>query len=592
MPNSLLDQSCPCEDATDPLAGPAALLDQATGAALAQMTGGLSPASIGAAFSDWISHLAMSPGKRLDLGATAIRNLGRLAEYATGVATGQEAAVPPIMPRAGDMRFSSPAWRGWPYCLFQQGFLLAEQWVDETCCSVGGVTQRHEDMVRFALRQMLDTLAPSNFATTNPAVQRRIAETGGQCLVDGWVNWLDDMQRWMSRERPKGAEAYRPGHEVAITPGKVVFRNHLIELIQYGPATDTARPEPLLIVPAWIMKFYILDLSPANSLVRWLIAQGFTVFMISWRNPDAGDREIGLDDYRSLGVMVALDAITAITGAKKVHAAGYCLGGTLTAITAATMARDGDERLASMTLFAAQTEFSEPGELGLFIDASQVHFLEDLMWAQGFLDSRQMGSAFQILRSNDLIWSRLVHGYLMGEAEPMNDLMAWNADGTRLPQAMHSQYLRRLFLDDALAEGHYRVDGKTIALGDIRCPIFAVGTEWDHVAPWRSVFKIHMLTETEVTFVLTSGGHNAGIVSEPGHKGRHFRTMTHLATHGHVDPDQWMATASLREGSWWPAWGEWLFGKSGAAGPLPPMGNADAGYVPLEPAPGHYVFES
>jgi polyhydroxyalkanoate synthase len=569
-----------------PAQGPAALLDRAVGAALARMTGGLSPGSIAAAFGDWSAHLALSPGKRLELAAHLIRGAISFSHYAGAAASSLEEVPPCVVPPPQDKRFAAPEWQAWPYNLFQQAFLVAERWWDETSSAVGGMTTRHAEVVGFALRQLLDLAAPSNFIATNPVVQRRIAETGGLCLADGWANLLDDVCRWALRERPRVAEGYRPGIEVATTPGEVVMRNHLVELIRYRPVTDHVRPEPVLIVPAWIMKYYILDLSPHNSLVRHLVENGFTVFMISWRNPDADDRNIGFDDYRKLGVNAALDAIGALTGAQKVHAAGYCLGGTLLAIAAATMARDGDERLASMTLFAAQTEFSEPGELGLFIDASQVHFLEDLMWSQGYLDSRQMGSAFQLLRSNDLVWSRMIHGYLMGEAEPMSDLMAWNADGTRLPQAMHSQYLRDLFLKDALAEGHYLVEGRSIALSDIRCPIFAVGTEWDHVAPWRSVFKIHQMTETEVTFVLTSGGHNAGIVSEPGHGGRHFRIMIHPGTVAHIGPDEWLERAEQREGSWWPAWTDWLGQRSGAP-VAPPATAADAA---LGPAPGRYVL--
>lgn len=408
MPQSLWDSPCGCEPG-DPHASAATLIDRTIGASLAQATGGLSPASVLGAFGDWISHLALSPGKVSELSADLLRKSIALADHAQSVIVGSETA-PLIQPAPQDRRFAGAEWRTWPFSVIEQAFLLGEDWWDKACCSVGGVTQRHEDMVRFAVRQFLDTLAPTNFIATNPVVQRRISETGGQCLIDGTLNWLDDMTRSALHERPKGADAYRPGIEVAATPGEVVFSNHLIELIQYRPATETVRPEPLLIVPAWIMKYYILDLSPANSLVRWLVDQGFTVFMISWRNPDASDRDIGFDDYRRLGIMPALDAISAITGAPRIHAAGYCLGGTMLAITAAAMARDGDERLASMTLFAAQTEFSEPGELGLFIDASQIHFLENLMWAQGYLDSRQMGGAFQLLRSNDLIWSRLVHG--------------------------------------------------------------------------------------------------------------------------------------------------------------------------------------
>ena len=576
--------------APDPLDGISRMLDNAAGAAIAQMTAGLSPATILQAFSDWGMHLAFSPGKQLQLAAKATRKNVRFLDYALRSASDAD-APPAIEPLQQDHRFSDPAWKQPPFNFFVQAFLLNQQWWHAATTGVGGVTRHHEAMVEFAARQLLDTLAPTNFLATNPVLQRKIIETGGKCLVDGFQHLLEDMQHLVRGLPTAGAEKFRVGETVATAKGKVVYRNRLIELIQYEPTTDKVRPEPILIVPAWIMKYYILDLSPENSLVKWLTDQGFTVFMISWHNPATEDRDLDMDSYRLLGPMAALDAITTITGGAPVHAVGYCLGGTLLSIAAAAMARDGDNRLGSVTLLAAQTEFSEPGELGLFIDEGQLNLLEKMMWSRGYLDSGQMGGAFQILKSNDLVWSRVLETYLMGEREPMNDLMAWNTDGTRMPYAMHSQYLRRLFLQDELAEGKYIVDGKSIALTAIRQPLFVVGTERDHVAPWRSVHKIHLLTSAPITFVLTSGGHNAGIVSEPNHKGRRYRVLTREADGLSYDPDEWELRATTKQGSWWIEWGEWLSHLSGEPVAPPPMGAEKDGFMPVADAPGHYVLE-
>ena len=564
------------------------IVDRATHAATARFTAGLSPMALTGAWLDWAAHLAFSPGKRMQLVQKAGRKAARLAAYA---AQAHRPDMPCcIEPLPQDKRFEAAGWQRWPYNLGYQSFLLAQQWWYNATTGVRGVSARHEAVMEFATRQWLDMFSPSNFPLTNPAVTERAMREGGRNFARGLRNFAEDWERAASGRKPAGAERFRVGENVAVTRGQVVFRNRLMELIQYEPATRTARPEPVLVVPAWIMKYYILDLSPRNSLVRHLVERGHTVFMISWKNPGPEDRDLALDDYRRLGVMAALDAISAIVPRTRVHAAGYCIGGTLLAIAAAAMARDGDGRLASVTLFAAQTDFTEAGELMLFIDESQLAFLEDSMWEQGFLDPRQMSGAFQILRSNDLIWSRVVNEYLMGERAPMTDLVAWNADGTRMPYRMHAEYLRGLFLHNDLAAGHHLVKGRPVALDDIDVPMFVVCTERDHVAPWRSVFKIHALTETEVTCVLASGGHNAGIVCEPGVPGRHYRVKTHRHGDHAPDPDTWLNEADLHEGTWWDAWTAWLGRHSRAARKPPAMGAPRMGYPALGPAPGTYVL--
>jgi polyhydroxyalkanoate synthase len=404
---------------------------------------------------------------------------------------------------------------------------------------------------------------------------------------------IEDARREANGQPPAGVDQFKVGAALAVTPGKVVFRNHLIELIQYSPTTEKVFAEPILIVPAWIMKYYILDLSPHNSLIRFLVGQGYTVFCISWRNVGAEDRDLSLEDYRTFGVMSALEPIAEIVPDQRVHAAGYCLGGTLLSIAAAAMAGVGDERLSSVSLLAAQTDFTEPGALQLFIDDSEVYFIESMMWSKGYLDTSQMSGAFQMLESNDLIWSHVNHDYMLGDRTPMFDLMAWDADSTRMPYRMHSEYLRKLFLDNDLASSRYQVDGRPISLRNIRAPMFVVGTDRDHIAPWRSVYKIHYLSSTEITFLLTSGGHNAGIVSEPGHANRQFRIEYAAAADLRVGPDEWIAAVEPRDGSWWPAWTAWLASRSAKELVAPPhMGLAAAEEpVTLVDAPGTYVLQ-
>ncbi len=584
----------PAERDSNVITTVAEIADRSLHAAAARFTAGLSPAALAQAHLDWATHLAFSPGKRLQLIDKAIRKTVRFVNYAWRCAPQgpEQPPQPCIEPLPHDRRFAGEAWQKAPYNFINQAFLLNQQWWHNATTGIRGVTKKHEEMVEFVSRQILDMLAPSNFLLTNPEILQHTASKSGMNLVRGWRNLIEDWERAISGKKPVGAEDFVVGDNVAVTPGKVIYRNRLIELIQYTPTTKTVRPEPVLIIPAWIMKYYILDLSPHNSLVKYLTAQGFIVFMISWKNPGPDDRDLDLNDYRTLGPMAALDAITAIVPRQKVHATGYCLGGTLLAITAAAMARDGDKRLKSMTLLAAQTDFTDAGKLMLFINESQLAFLEDMMWEQGFLDTTQMAGAFQMLRSNDLLWSRVIHEYLIGERQPITDLMSWNADATRMPYRMHASYLRHLFLDNDLAEGRFEVDEKPIALADIRVPIFSVGTERDHVAPWRSTYKIHLVTDTEVTYLLTSVGHNVGIVSEPGHEGHSFRVRTKRPTDNYVDPEAYLAGAPRHGGSWWPEWVAWLAERSGVPTEPPPMGAAAAGYAPICDAPGTYVLQT
>ncbi|HMN21911.1 MAG TPA: alpha/beta fold hydrolase [Ottowia sp.] len=566
-----------------------ASLDALAHAVRARATRGLSPAARVLAWHDWALHLALSPGKQVSLWKRVLRDQQRFVRYALHSIANRH-CTPCVEPLEQDRRFADPAWQQWPFNLIHQGFLLQQQWWHEATTGVRGITQHHEKMVDFAARQWLDIWSPANFIPTNPEVLRAIAASGGASLGQGALNFMDDARRLLLDEPPAGTESFVVGRDVAVTPGKVVFRNHLIELIQYAPATPEVHAEPVLIVPSWIMKYYILDLSPHNSMVRYLVEQGHTVFIISWRNPDSDDRDLGLEDYRWFGVMEALDAVSAIVPDRKIQAVGYCLGGTLLAIAAAAMARDGDERLQGITLLASETDFRDSGEISLFIDESQLAWLEAGMWDKGYLEGHQMAGAFQMLNSRDLLWSRRVREYLLGERQALNDLMAWNADLTRMPYRMHSEYLRQLYLGNDLAEGRFRVGGKPVALADIRVPLFVVGTVRDHVAPWPSVYKLHLLTDAELTFVLTSGGHNAGVVSEPGHPRRSFQVATRGAGERYVDPERWRAEAPLHQGSWWPAWQHWLAQHSAGRVAPPALGSRHKKrYTPLDDAPGTYV---
>ncbi|QGZ37922.1 polyhydroxyalkanoate synthase [Pseudoduganella flava] len=560
-----------------------AAADLLLNAILARMTNSVSPAALATAWFDWASHLLLAPSKQQELFVQGTTSVVSWLRYAAEAVQPHCDPCQVIEPLAQDRRFADPGWQRWPYNVLSQGFLLQQQWWHHATMGVRGVSPHHSEVITFVARQLLDCAAPSNFVLTNPVVQAATLQAGGMNLLSGAMRAAVDASKALGGT--PADSAFMPGRDVAITPGKVVLRNELIELLRYDPVTPQVHATPLLIVPAWIMKYYILDLSPHNSLVRYLVGKGHTVFMISWKNPQADDRDLGMEDYRRLGVMAAIDAICAQTGAASVNACGYCLGGTLLSIAAAAMARDGDDRLASVTLLAAQVDFTEPGELSLFIDESEVSYLEAAMWSQGYLDTRQMAGAFQLLRSNDLIWSRRLKHYLLNLPDRDTDLMAWNADATRMPYRMHSEYLRQLFLHNDLAHGRYQVDGRPVALTDVEVPMFAVGTLTDHVAPWRSVYKIVLLADTDVTFLLTSGGHNVGVVAPPDSGKRSYQIATHSQDTAFIDAERWHACVPVVQGSWWPAWEAWLADQAGPLMPPPPASPA------LDAAPGRYVLQ-
>lgn len=557
-------------------------VDRLFQAKLSRATMGLSPAGLTEVYVSWLAHLALCPGRMAALACFPLHHFKDLAVQA------MEEPNPAASP---DPRFKSEDWSAFPWKGYVDLFHASEEFWELATKDIRGLSPQYEHAISFAARQILDAISPANFISTNPELIRETVQQGGMNLVQGLANALEDFKRNMSGQPEEGMENFKVGTDLATAKGKVVFRNELIELIQYDPVTKDVYKEPILILPAWIMKYYILDLSPHNSLVKWLVEQGHSVFIVSWKNPTAEDRNLGMDDYVASGALAALDAVSSITDGAKIHLAGYCLGGTLSMITMALLAHDGDERIKSLSLLAAQGDFTEAGEMMVFVTPSEVAYLENMMWAQGYLDTKQMAGAFQMLRSYDLIWSRLVKEYMLGQRSKPFDIMAWNADATRMPYKMHSEYLERLYLNNEFSNGHYTVLGKTIAPENITSPVFAVGTEKDHVAPWKSVYKIHLMAGGDITFVLTGKGHNAGIVSEPGREGRTYRIAEKKAGDPYKSPEQWEQDAELRDGSWWLAWGQWLKKQSGNEKIHAPKKAGNEKYKPLDEAPGQYVHQ-
>ena len=552
-------------------------IDRTYQANLAKLTGGVSPSTVETAYFSWVAQLLQSPGT---MARFTLYPLLHINDYISNLVSHEN-------PGDGkDVRFHTENWSYYPWRLWAEQFLQIEDWFLKTTTKVPGLPVAAKRIVSFRMKQMLDALSPSNFILTNPDLLQETIRSNGTNLIKGTELAIQDFMEKITGSPPAGVENFIPGKQVAVTKGKVVFKNHLIELIQYEAQTKEVYKEPILIIPAWIMKYYILDLLPKNSLVNWLTQQGHTVFIISWLNPGSEDRNLGMDDYYKLGAMAAIDAVSKVIPDTKIHLMGYCLGGTLAMITAAAMASNKDHRIKSLTLLAAQGDFTEAGELLLFITKSEVNFLKSMMWEQGYLDTKQMAGSFQMLRSYDLIWSKMVQDYMHGTQRGMIALLAWNADATRMPYKMHSEYLEKLFLNNDFASGRFTIEGKHIVAENIQVPAFVVSTEKDHVAPWKSVYKTHLLINSNITFVLTNGGHNAGIVSEPGHEGRSYYINERKKDSAYLDPNTWLKEAESRAGSWWTAWHQWL-AKQSSPGRVP----ARKLNPKLPPAPGTYVLQ-
>lgn len=564
------------------------LIDRIFHFTLAKATCGLSPASTINAYNDWMLHLAFSPGKKLRLIHKALEQQQRYILHSLCEMRGDIEECENLIPN--DRRFKDDIWQKFPYKQYYIHFLLTQEWWEEATTNVSGLAKCHQNKLSFLTRQILDMYAPSNFLPTNPEVIQTTLDEGGMNLVRGYQYFIDDMMRHYIGRKSAGTENFKVGKNIACTKGQIIYRNQLIELIQYTPTTSNVYAEPILICPAWIMKYYVLDLSPQNSLVKYLVDHGHTVFMISWKNPTEEERHLGMLDYVNIGLLKAMEVVNSIAPKRKVHTVGYCIGGTLLMITAAYLARLQDKRIASMTLFATQADFNEAGELLLFIDESQLAFLENVMQEQGYLDKHHMKGAFNMLRSTDLVWSHLVNSYLHGTRRKSSDLLAWNEDATRMPCRMHTEYLRDFLLNNDFAEGRYKIDNRAVHVNHLRIPIFSVGTTKDHIAPWKSVYKIHLHSDTDVTFVLTNGGHNAGIVSEPGHKGREYQIKETPKEMDYISAERWESEAPKKKGSWWPDWQKWLAKNSSSHKVKPPL-TGNTNYRPLCPAPGTYVKE-
>ena len=485
---------------------------------------------------------------------------------------------------ASDKRFAPPEWQSNPaYRTLKELYLLASDWLLRQASDAEDMDPAERQRLNFHLHQFVDAMSPTLLLASNPVALRRAVETGGASLADGVRNLLRDIEQ--GKLTMVDATAFAPGRNLALTPGKVVLRNKLIELVQYTPTTETVHQVPLMIIPPWINKYYIMDMQPKNSLVRFLVGQGFTVFMLSWRNPDSSMEDNTIEDYMDLGPLAASDAIHEITGSPTINVMGYCIGGTLLAMTLAWLAAKGDERFSSATFMVSLQDFTKVGDTAVFLGEPTIDFIEQQMMERGYLDSREMSNMFNLLRSNDLIWSNVVNNYLLGLKPPAFDLLYWNSDSTRMARAAHSWYLHNTYVENNLVKpGKIQLKGEALDLGRIRLDIYAVGAEKDHIVPWDAAWRITQLMGGRVRFVLASSGHIAGMINPPGGKGIYWTNEGATET-----VEQWRKGAERHDGSWWTDWSHWLAAHAGEMREPPSLGNA--AHPPLQDAPGSYVLE-
>ncbi|HTR17817.1 MAG TPA: class I poly(R)-hydroxyalkanoic acid synthase, partial [Acetobacteraceae bacterium] len=515
------------------------------------------PLNIGAAFLEMTARLMANPTHLMQAQLGFWQDYMTLWQQTTRRVLGME-STPVIQADPKDKRFRDDAWKeNEIFDFIKQSYLLSARYVKDVVKDVEGLEPKAAQKIDFYARQFVDAMSPSNFLLTNPEVLRRTAETGGENLLKGLNNLLTDLERGRGRLSVKmtDMEAFKVGENIAISPGKVIYQNELMQLIQYSPTTDTVLKRPLLIIPPWINKYYILDLRPKNSFVRYAVSQGHTVFLISWVNPNEKLAEKGFGDYMAEGPIAALDAIRKATGERDINAIGYCLGGTLLATTLAWMAKRNDTRIRSATYFVTMTDFAEAGELGVFIDEEQLQALEDRMFRRGYLEGSDMATTFSMLRANDLIWTFVVNNYLLGNEPFPFDLLYWNADATRMPAKMHSFYLRNMYQKNLLVKPDaLTVNDETIDLRRITIPSYLLSTREDHIAPWASTYKATQLYSGPSRFVLAASGHIAGVVNPPeGGKYGHW-----VNTDLPPNPEDWFRGATEVAGSWWPDWHRWV----------------------------------